>query len=56
MRHRKAGFNHLAVDLIKEAQLHSIGGVAPDGEVGSTVGDGRAKGSGIGWKHAVILP
>jgi hypothetical protein len=56
MSHSKTGFNHLPVNLIKEAKLNCIGCIAPDRKVSSTFGDGSAKGSWIGWKHAGILP
>jgi hypothetical protein len=55
MGHCKAGFYQLAIDLIKEAQLHGIGGVAPDRKVGSTISNGGAKGSGICRKHGGYL-
>jgi hypothetical protein len=56
MGHSKAGFNHLAGDLIKQTQFYGICGIAPDCKVGSTSCDGRAKGAGICWKHGDILP
>ena len=56
MGHCKAGFYQLAIDLIKEAQLHGVGGVAPDRKVGSTICHGGAKGAGICRKHVGILP
>jgi hypothetical protein len=56
MGHRKARFHHVAIYFIKEAQLNGICGVAPDRKVGSTFGDGSAKGAGICRKHGGILP
>jgi hypothetical protein len=53
--HRKAGFHHVAIYFIKEAQLNGICGVAPDRKVGSTFGDGSAKGAGICRKHGRYL-
>ena len=53
--HSKAGFNQLAIDLIKEAELNSIGGVAPDCKVGSAICDGGAKGARICRKHGGYL-
>jgi hypothetical protein len=55
MRQSKAGFHQLAIDLIKEAELNSIGGVAPDRKVGSAICDGGAKGSRICRQHGRYL-
>ena len=53
---RKAGLHQLAVDLIKEAEFHGIGSVAPDSEVAPSLSQGGAKGSRIGRMHEASLP
>jgi hypothetical protein len=55
MGHCKACFYQLSVDLVKQAQLDGIGGVAPDRKVGSAIGDGCTKGSRICRKHGGYL-
>jgi hypothetical protein len=55
VRHGVAGFYELSIDLIKEAELNGIGGVAPDRKVGATIGDGCTKGSWICRKHGGYL-
>jgi hypothetical protein len=55
MGHGIAGFHELSVDLVKQAELNGIGGIAPDRKVGSTIGDGCAKGSWICRKHGGYL-
>jgi hypothetical protein len=56
VRKGKASFHQLAVDLIKEAELDSRCGIAPDSEVAATVSEGGAEGSRVCWKHWPILP
>ena len=51
MRECKAGFHQFAVDLIKEAELHRIGGDAPDCEVTSAFGKSGSQCAGIGGMH-----
>jgi hypothetical protein len=55
VRHGVAGFYKLSIDLIKEAKLNGIGGVAPDRKVGAAICDSCAKGSWICRKHGGYL-
>ncbi|MFM1974584.1 MAG: hypothetical protein RL524_571, partial [Actinomycetota bacterium] len=40
-----------AVDLIKEAELDRIGGVAPDSKVAATLSQGGSEGARVGGMH-----
>ena len=51
VRERETGFYQFAVDLIKEAELHRIGGIAPDREVASSFGKSGSQCAGIGGMH-----
>jgi hypothetical protein len=55
MSERKASFDQLPIDLVKEAEFDGIGCIAPDGKVGSTLCDGRAQCAGISGKHEEYL-
>ena len=39
---REASFYESAVDLIEEAELHSICGIGPDGKVAAPLSEGRS--------------
>lgn len=52
----KASFHQLPIDLIKEAELHGICGIAPDSEIAPSLSQGGAKGSRIGRMHEASLP
>ena len=52
----KASFHQLPIDLIKEAEFHGIGGIAPDSEVAPSLSQGGAKSPGIGRMHEASLP
>jgi hypothetical protein len=56
VRECEASLHQLAIDLIEEAELNGISGIGPDGEVATTIGEGGAKGPGIGWMHGGSLP
>ena len=55
VRHGVAGFYKLSIDLVKQAQLYGISGVAPDRKVCSAISDRCAKGSRICRKHGGYL-
>ena len=55
VRQGKASLDQLPIDLIKEAELDRIGGIAPDGKVGPTLCDGGPQGARICRKHVAYL-
>ena len=56
MGERKASLYQLPIDLIEEAELDRIGGVAPDGKVAATFCEGGAESPGVGGMHRGSLP
>ena len=51
MRKGEARLHKFAVDLVEEAELDRIGGVAPDRKVAAAIGQSGPKSAGVGGMH-----